>query len=235
MDDFRRLDDFSDSTDEPFGSPLARRDRSARREPSASVAVAWHRAVGVMLAVGIGGGSLALVLSVLVVNLLPVVLVCLLLILASGVIAIRMRRSAPDLTTMRLIWRIAPTVGMLYGIALGAAFAAGNVELGTATTIFLSGAGAVAGIVCAAGATVVVGATRYANRGRARGPGVADAVATAAGSLVGGAAVILWISSTGRDLSPAYIAPGPTVTVLLVGAILLRNRQRSLAHASAAG
>lgn len=107
MDDFRRLDDFSDSTDDPFGSPLGRREpQTVRREPSASVAKAWHRAVGVLLLLGIGGGSLALLLSILVVNLLPAVLVCVVLLLASSVIAFRFRHSAPDLTATRLIWRV---------------------------------------------------------------------------------------------------------------------------------
>lgn len=54
MDDFRRLNDSSDSTAEPFGSPLCRERRPAWREPSAPAAQAWHRVAGVLLALGIG-------------------------------------------------------------------------------------------------------------------------------------------------------------------------------------
>lgn len=236
MDDFQRLDDFADSTDDPFGSPLSRQRRPARREPSASAAQAWHRVAGVLLALGIGGGSLALLLSLLVVKLLPVVLVCLLLLLASAVITIRFRRSAPNLTSMRLIWRVAPTGGMLYGIALGLVFASGNSQLGTVAVIVLAGIGAVAGIVCAtgaAGAMVAVNATRYAKRRHdGRLGGAAELVAIAVGSLFGGVVVLLWVSSIGQVLLPAYIAFGPAVTVLLIGAILLKSRQRTPGHTS---
>ena len=234
MDDFRRLDNFSDSTDDPFGSPLSRRERPARREPSASAAQALHRVAGVLLAFSIGGGSLALFLSLLVVNFLPVVLVCLLLLLSSAVITVRFRRSAPDLTSMRLIWRVAPTVGMLYGIALGLAFALGNSQLGTVAVIALAGIGAVAGIVCAIGATVAVNATRYGKRRHdGRTGGAAELVAITVGSLFGGVVVLLWISSTGQTLLPTYIAFGPVVTVLLVGAFLLKSRQKLPGHTSA--
>jgi len=167
-----------------------------------------HRVAGVLLALGIGGGSLALLLSLLMVNFLPVVLVCLLLLLASAVITIRFRRSAPNLTSMRLIWRVAPTVGMLYGIALGLTFASGNSQIDTVIVIVLAGIGAVAG-------------------------SAAELVAITVGSLFGGVVALLWISSTGRNLLPAYFAFGPAVTVLLVGAFLLKSRQRLPGHASA--
>ena len=163
---------------------------------------------GGLLALGIGGGSLALLLSLLVVNFLPVVLVCLLLLLASAVITIRFRRSAPNLTSMRLIWRVAQTVGMLYGIALWLTFASGNSQIDTVIVIVLAGIGAVAG-------------------------SAAELVAITVGSLFGGVVALLWISSTGRNLLPAYFAFGPAVTVLLVGAFLLKSRQRLPGHASA--
>jgi len=219
MDDFRRLDDFSDSTDDPFGSPLGRREpQTVRREPSASVARAWHRAVGVLL----------LLLSILVVNLLPAVLVCVVLLLASSVIAFRFRHSAPDLTPTRLIWRVTPTAGMLYGIGLGFTFASGNPQLDTVTVIVLAGVGAIAGIVCALGAALSLAAGRYATgrHGNQIG-GATELVAIAIGSLVGAAIEMAWIVSTGRSLVPGYIAFGPAVTLLLVGAFLLWRLQKS--------
>jgi hypothetical protein len=227
MDDFRRLDDFADSTDDPFGSPLGRPARATGREPSPSAAKVWHRMVGVLLALGIGGGSVALLLSILIVNLLPVVLAALLLLLASAVIAFRFRRSSPDLTAMRLIWRVTPTVGMLYGIALGVSFASGSSQLDTITIIVLAGFGATAGMFCATGAALSITATRYVKRRHdARIGGAAELVPIAVGSLVGAAIVMVWLVSTGRYLLPAYLAFGPTVTVLLVGALLLRSWQR---------
>ena len=229
MDDFRRLDDFSGSTDDPFGSPLGRREpQTVRREPSVSVAKAWHRAVGVLLLLGIGGGSLALLLSILVVNLLPAVLVCVVLLLASSVIAFRFRHSAPDLTPTRLIWRVTPTAGMLYGIGLGFTFASGNPQLDTVTVIVLAGVGAIAGIVCALGAALSLAAGRYATgrHGNQIG-GATELVAIAIGSLVGAAIEMAWIVSTGRSLEPGYIAFGPAVTLLLVGAFLLWRLQKS--------
>jgi hypothetical protein len=236
MDDFRRLDDFSDSTDDPFDSPLGRRDaQTVRREPSASAVKAWHRAVGVLLVLGIGGGSLALLLSVLVVNLLPLVLVCVLLLLASSVIAYRFRRSAPNLTTMRLIWRVTPTVGMLYGIGLGLTFASGNSQTDTVTVLVLAGVGAVAGIVCAVGAALSLTAIRYAkSRQSNRIGGAAELVAITVGSLVGAAVVMVWLVSTGRSLVPGYIAFGPAVTVVLVGAFLLKRWRKSFGHTQTA-
>ena len=229
MDDFRRLDDFSDSTDDPFGSPLGRLElQTVRREPSASVARAWHRAVGVLLLLGIGGGSLALLLSILVVNLLPAVLVCVVLLLASSVIAFRFRHSAPDLTPTRLIWRVTPTAGMLYGIGLGFTFASGNPQLDTVTVIVLAGVGAIAGIVCALGAALSLAAGRYATgrHGNQIG-GATELVAIAIGSLVGAAVEMAWIVSTGRSLEPGYIAFGPAVTLSLIGAFLLWRLQKS--------
>jgi hypothetical protein len=233
MDDFRRLDDFSDSTDDPFGSPLGRRrPQTVRREPSASVAKAGHRAVGVLLILGIGGGSLALVLSILVVNLLPVVMVCVVLLLASTVIAFRFRHSAPDLTATRLIWRVTPTAGMLYGIGLGFTFASGNPQLDTVTVIVFAGVGAIAGIVCALGAALSLAAGRYATgRHGSQIGGATELVAIAIGSLVGAAVEMAWIVSTGRSLVPGYIAFGPAVTVILVGAFLLWRLQKSFGRA----
>ena len=135
---------------------------------------------------------------------------------------------------MRLIWRVAPTVSMLYGIALGLAFASGNSQLGTVAVIALTGIGAVAGIVCATGATVAVNTTRDAKRRHdGRLGGAAKLVAITVGSLFGGLVVLLWISSTGQTLLPAYIAFGPAVTVLLVGVFLLKSQQKSPGHTSA--
>jgi hypothetical protein len=143
------------------------------------------------------------------------------------VIAFRFRHSAPDLTGTRLIWRVTPTAGMLYGIGLGFTFASGNSQLDTVTVIVLAGVGALAGIICAVGATLSFAVGRYATgrHGNQIG-GATELVAIAIGSLVGAAVEMAWIVSTGRSLVPGYIAFGPAVTVILVGVILLWRLQK---------
>ena len=205
MDELRRLNNLSDSMDEPLGTPIDRfgSRRSDKRPISKRLS---DRKVAAARALAVGATSLgflfavaALLSVVLPMNVSAALLPGLVLIVIGAVAGHIARRARPvRVTVTQLIWRISPSAGCLFA-CIYAAVVFGNPANQSIPGLFLigslalAGVGTLWGIFCAFGAWLLTVVLDSASRKVVRPLMMTSTLAV--GSLLGGLVGFLLLSS----------------------------------------
>lgn len=239
MNELNRLDDFSDSIDEPFGNPVRgprpRRARASQRLHSQSdKTVASLRATSI-LASALGA---ALILSTFWFVAFRHTFFPGVVLIAVGIVAGHIaRRARPArVTVAQLIWRVCPTVGCVtaggYVVISWETYSSDVLpEMFSTMLLALSGIGTLAGILCGLGAWLFAAVQARAARGPVRRSSAVGVVA--AGSVVGGVAAYLLLNLY-RQTSPWALILVLVVTLAVATAVAIRLRvPRSVSEAPA--